>query len=124
MEWKFNGSQPVYQQIMAHIRDAVLSGEYPPGSRIPSVRELAAQARVNPNTMQRALVELEREELLVSGGTMGRHVTDDRGVLDRLQRQAVEQAAQACIQRFQALGLTVEQAAAVLLEMREKKEEA
>ena len=72
MNWKFAGDRPVYQQIMAAIRGAILKGELPPGGKVPSVRDLAAQAQVNPNTMQRALTELEREGLLVSGGTSGR----------------------------------------------------
>ena len=63
MNWKFAGDRPVYQQIMENIRGAVLRGELPPGGRVPSVRELAMQAQVNPNTMQRALTELEREGL-------------------------------------------------------------
>lgn len=75
MNWKFAGDRPVYQQIMAAIRGAILKGELPPGGKVPSVRDLAAQAQVNPNTMQRALTELEREGLLVSGGTSGRSVT-------------------------------------------------
>ena len=74
MNWKFSGDRPVYQQIMENIRGAVLGGELPPGGRVPSVRELAMQAQVNPNTMQRALTELEREGLLVGGGTSGRTV--------------------------------------------------
>ena len=53
MNWKFSGDRPVYQQIMENIRGAVLRGELPPGGRVPSVRELAMQAQVNPNTMQR-----------------------------------------------------------------------
>ena len=55
MNWKFAGDRPVYQQIMAAIRGAILKGELPPGGKVPSVRDLAAQAQVNPNTMQRAL---------------------------------------------------------------------
>ena len=68
MNWKFSGDRPVYQQICELIRGAVLTGELKPGPRIPSVREIAAQAQVNPNTVQRALSELEREALLRSGG--------------------------------------------------------
>ena len=64
MNWKFAGDRPVYQQIMAAIRGAILKGELPPGGKVPSVRDLAAQAQVNPNTMQRALAELERLELI------------------------------------------------------------
>ena len=72
MNWKFAGDRPLYQQIMALIRGAILRGELPSGGKIPSVRDLAAEAQVNPNTMQRAMTELEREGLLVSGGTSGR----------------------------------------------------
>ena len=88
MDWKFAGSKPVYLQIMEQFRAAVLSGEYPPGGRVPSVRELAAEARVNPNTVQRALTELEREGLLTGGGTTGRWVTEDEETLEALRQQA------------------------------------
>ena len=122
MEWKFNGSSPVYLQIMEQIRGAVLTGEYPPGQRIPSVRELAAAARVNPNTMQRALTELEREELLVGGGTLGRCVTSDRSVLDALRRSALRRTLREFLERCKALGVSPQEAAALLLEMQEKEE--
>ena len=119
MQWKFTGGEPVYRQIMEQLRDAVLSGVYLPGARIPSVREIAAEAKVNPNTVQRALSELEREGLLESHGTLGRCVTDNGSVLDRLHRDAVEKLAQECVLRFRALGLEPEQAAALLLEQKE-----
>ena len=77
MEWKFTGDRPVYQQIMEAVNGAVLKGELKPGQKVPSVRDLAAAAKVNPNTMQRALTELEREGLLVGCGTSGRYVTTD-----------------------------------------------
>ena len=83
MNWKFAGDRPVYQQIMENIRGAVLRGELPPGGRVPSVRELAMQAQVNPNTMQRALTELEREGLLVGGGTSGRRGACGRHAADQ-----------------------------------------
>lgn len=117
MEWKFSGSQPVYQQIMEQVRGAVLAGIYSPGMRIPSVRELASEARVNPNTMQRALSELEREELLESSGTLGRCVTGNESVLNRLRQQAVEDAVRSSAQRFRELGLTMEEAAQLLLKL-------
>lgn len=123
MDWKFSGSRPVYRQIMETLCDAVLAGDYSPGDRIPSVRELAAEAQVNPNTMQRALAELEREGLLVSSGTMGRCVTADQTVLERMRNQKVAEVARACAEQFKALGLTVQEAAALLLKMEEKTEE-
>ncbi len=121
MLWKLEGSAPVYLQIMEHIRRAVLMGEYPPGARIPPVRELAAMANVNPNTMQRALTALEQERLLVTCGTAGRFVTDDEQVLECVRQTAVDRQIRESARAFQALGLTLEQAASLLLAL--KKEE-
>ncbi len=120
MEWKLTGSQPVYLQIMEHFRGAVLTGVFGPGDKIPSVRDLAAAARVNPNTMQRALSELERENLLIAHGTLGRFVTDDPAVLEGLRQQRTANIIDQCRQLLAQVGLTLEQAAALV---REQKEE-
>ena len=117
MDWKFSGSLPVYQQIMSQLQGAVLAGSYPAGSRIPSVRELAAEAKVNPNTMQRALTELEHEGLLESHGTMGRCVTANQAVLDRLRRNVLDALVRDCARQFREAGLTLEQASAMLLRL-------
>ena len=115
MVWKFTGDKPVYQQIMEHIRGAILVGAYPPGARIPPVRDLAAEAKVNPNTMQRALVELEREGLLISCGTIGRFVTDDPGILQDMKNKVIDATIRASATQFRGLGLSMEQAAGMLL---------
>ena len=81
MSWQFNGQTPLFAQISDMIRSDILSGKYPPDSRIPPVRQLAFDASVNPNTMQRALSVLEDEGLLYTKGTMGRFVTSDPGIL-------------------------------------------
>ncbi len=121
MHWKLEGSRPVYLQLMEHIRQAVLAGEYPPGARIEPVRELAAQANVNPNTMQRALTALEAEGLLITCGTSGRFVTSDQQVLGALREHAVRAAVKKSAREFKALGLSLQQAASLLLEL-EKEE--
>ena len=118
MNWKFAGDRPVYQQIMAAIRGAILKGELPPGGKVPSVRDLAAQAQVNPNTMQRALTEL-----LVSGGTSGRSVTRDEAVLVAMREQTLEELARECAEKFMTFGVTPTQAAQLLLGLETKKEE-
>ena len=123
MNWKFSGDRPVYQQIMALIRGAVLRGELPPGGKIPSVRDLAAEAQVNPNTMQRAMTELEREGLLVSGGTSGRTVTDDPQVLEQMRNRTLDELAQECAEKFMVFGITPAQAAQLLRDLEKKKEE-
>lgn len=123
MNWKFSGDRPVYQQIMSLIRGAILRGELSPGGKIPSVRELAAEAQVNPNTMQRAMSELEREGLLVSGGTSGRTVTEDGEVLKQLRERTLKELAQECAEKFMVFGITPSQAAQLLLNLEQEKED-
>ena len=106
MNWKFAGDRPVYQQIMAAIRGAILKGELPPGGKVPSVRDLAAQAQVNPNTMQRALQELESRGLLQAQRTAGRTVTADDTALQALRRRRAGMLAAEFLHQMQALGLT------------------
>ena len=123
MNWKFTGDRPVYQQIMAAIRGSILKGEFSPGSKVPSVRDLAAEAQVNPNTMQRALTELEREGLLVSGGTSGRTITENSEILEQMRDGALRELAQECAEKFMVFGITPTQAAQLLLNLEKEKEE-
>lgn len=122
MNWKFVGDRPVYQQIMALIRGGILTGELSPGQKIPSVRDLAAQAQVNPNTVQRALTELEREGLLVSGGTSGRRVTEEETVLEEMKEQSILELARECAEKFRVFGLSPAQAAQRLMLLEEQEE--
>ena len=123
MNWKFTGDRPVYQQIMSLIRGAILRGELPPGGKIPSVRDLAAEAQVNPNTMQRAMTELEREGLLVGGGTSGRTVTEASEILEQLRNRILDDLARECAEKFMVFGITTTQAAQLLLNLEKKKED-
>ncbi|MBP3376985.1 MAG: GntR family transcriptional regulator [Clostridia bacterium] len=83
MAWSFSPHRPVYYQVAERIRQSILSGEYASGEQIPSVRQLALEAAVNPNTIQHAFSELEDQGLIVSRGTTGRFVTEDIAVIDR-----------------------------------------
>lgn len=123
MQWKFSGSRPVYIQIMEQVRSALLLGELVPGGRVPSVRELAAQAQVNPNTMQRALVELEREGLLIAQGASGRFVTQDTAILEAMRRAALDAVVRDCAAQFQAAGITIDQAVQMLLALKQEEEQ-
>ncbi len=123
MNWKFSGDRPVYQQIMATLRGGILRGELPPGGKVPSVRDLAAEAQVNPNTMQRALTELEREGLLVGGGTSGRRVTTDEAVLTSMKERILLELAWDCAEKFMVFGVTPSQAAQLLLSLDSPKED-
>ena len=122
MNWKVVGDRPVYQQIMALIRGGILTGELSPGQKIPSVRDLAAQAQVNPNTVQRALTELEREGLLVSGGTSGRRVTEEETVLKEMKEQSILELARECAEKFRVFGLSPAQAAQRLMLLEEQED--
>ena len=95
MAWNLDSDRPIYAQILERIQRQIVSGEYAPGTKIPSVRELAAQAGVNPNTMQKALSELERSGLVVTMRTSGRVVTEDMEMIKQIRKQlAAEQAAE------------------------------
>ncbi|HIV26284.1 MAG TPA: GntR family transcriptional regulator, partial [Candidatus Scatomonas pullistercoris] len=88
MSWNLDSQRPIYVQIVERVQLDIITGRYAPGSRLPSVRELAAQAAVNPNTMQKALSELESGGLIYAQRTSGRFVTEDlekiRGAKEQL----------------------------------------
>ena len=92
MDKNLQENMPIYMQIMNNVREAIASGELAPGERVASVRELAGEFEVNPNTMQRALNELEREGLLVSERTSGRFVTKDAALIGELKRRMASEA--------------------------------
>ena len=87
MDWNLTGSRPIWQQLAEQLTLRILKGEYPPGSRLPAVRDIAAQAGVNPNTMQRAMAQLEQDGLAVGGRTAGRTVTEDAAVIREARRK-------------------------------------
>ncbi len=106
MDKQLQENMPIYMQIMQKVREAIASGELAPGARVASVRELAGAFAVNPNTMQRALNELEREGLLVSERTSGRFVTKDTAQIDAMRRQLAEEAAARFRREMQTLGFS------------------
>ena len=120
MDFKIDNSRPVYQQIVEHICQAMLSNEYPSGSRIPSVRDLAAMWKVTPNTIQRAMTELEQQGLLVANGTLGKYVTNDLAMIDAKRQAAIRSVIQESTKKFRALGLSMHEAAELLLQEEEE----
>lgn len=77
MAWNLDTDRPIYSQLVERLQMQIVSGQYPPGGKLPSVRDLAAVAAVNPNTMQKAFAELERSGLIMTQRTNGRNVTED-----------------------------------------------
>ena len=109
MAWNFNDNTPIYLQIVNTLKRNIASGAYPPSSRLPSVRDLALEAGVNPNTMQRALSELERSGLVNSQRTAGRFITEDADALLDLRKSMSEEIVSEFIARLRDLGMSGEQ---------------
>ena len=104
MPWQFRDDAPIYTKLIVQIEELLVSGTLSPGQRLPSVRDLAAEAGVNPNTMQRALTELERRGLLYSQRTTGRFVTEDGDMIKSLQERLALTEIQAFLERMEKLG--------------------
>ena len=87
MPWDLENDRPIYLQLMERIQQDIIKGVYQPGGKIPSVRELALEAAVNPNTMQKELSELERSGLVYSQRTSGRFITEDKKLLSHMKSE-------------------------------------
>lgn len=120
MKWSFSGDAPIYTQLMDQLKAGIVSGSFPAGGRLPPVRELASEAGVNPNTMQRSLAELEREGLVVSQRTAGRFVTEDETIIEHTKEQLARRHITAFYEAMEALGYSRDRALALL--SREKEE--
>ena len=116
MDWSFRSDQPIYSQLVQQIRLAIISGTYPPGQRLMSVRDMAAEAGVNPNTMQRALQDLEREGMVCSQRTTGRFVTEDPTVSEQARTKVAEEQIRVFFETMRKLGYPREAILALLKE--------
>ena len=122
MNWHFQDGSHIYTQIIGQIRRGIVSGAFLPGQPLASVRDLAMAAGVNPNTMQRALSELERDGLVYSQRTAGRFVTEDQALIDEARRTLAEEHIQSFLTAMERLGFEREEAL-TLLRQEAKKEE-
>ncbi len=104
MGWTLDKNRPIYLQLVEELQSRIVSGVYPPGAKIDSVRDLAAEAAVNPNTMQRALAELEQSGLLRSERTSGRFVTEDRALIAEVRRALAREKIEAFVRDMSVLG--------------------
>lgn len=117
MAWNFSSDRPVYIQIADRITKSVLSGEYPAGAQIPSVRQLALEAAVNPNTVQHAFTELENEGLIVAKGTVGRYVTENTDIIETCRIKMAEYYIKNFVENITVLSVTKEQAIKMIEEV-------
>ena len=114
MAWELSAQRPIWSQLVEQIQLRIVTGRYPAGSRLPSVRELAADASVNPNTMQRALSQLEADGLVCSQRTSGRFVTEQEETIMELKKTLAKNLVRDFLTRIEALGYTAKEAAQLL----------
>ena len=106
MAWDLDSDRPIYTQLVERIRMQIVSGNYPPGGKLPSVRELAMVAAVNPNTMQKAFAELERSGLIITQRTNGRTVTEDAEMIQRTRKELARDHVNVFFTKMKELGYT------------------
>ncbi|MBC3898209.1 GntR family transcriptional regulator [Acetobacterium malicum] len=105
MKWYIDSDRPIYKQLVEQIELRIISGVYAPGDKLESVREMAMDAGVNPNTMQKALAELERMELVFAQRTSGRFITEDLKVIEEAKKNLAVQEISAFLEKMKKLGM-------------------
>lgn len=123
MAWKLDNDRPIYAQIVEKIKLRIISGFYQPGSKLPSVRDFALEAGVNPNTMQKAFAELENSGLLITMRTSGRMVTEDEERISMVRETIAQEKIDAFLQDMRELGFGPEQSFLLIKNSVEQKRE-
>ena len=122
MAWNLQSDRPIYAQLVEQIQRMIVTGVFPAGSRLPSVRELAVEAAVNPNTMQRALARLEEDGLLYTQRTSGRYVTEETNRIMQAKEAMAGELIRQFIENMEKLGYTREQAVELIKRQKEEEE--
>ena len=110
MQWQFSNDAPIYTQLIQQVKVGIVTGAFPPGERLPSVRDMATEAGVNPNTMQRAMAQLEADGLAVGSRTAGRTVTENVSVIEAAAKERAREAVAECLRILSELGYSGEKA--------------
>ena len=117
MEYVFDNERPIYIQLVEMIRIDIVSGKFKKGQKLPSVRELALMMKVNPNTMHKALVELEDEKLLYTERTNGKYVTEDEKLIEKTKKQLAQEKVNNYLNSMKNIGISYESAVKYLQEL-------
>jgi len=120
MPWELKSDRPIYSQLIEQIELRICSGVYPLGSKLPSVRDLAQEAAVNPNTMQRALSKLEEDGLLYSNRTSGRFVTEDVNMINQVKNKLAKEHVQIFLKKMTELGFDYEEILSIITTLAEE----
>ena len=121
MPWNLDSSRPIYLQIIERVQMDIITGRYQPGDKLPSVRDLAQEAAVPPNTMQKALSELERSGLIYSQRTSGRFITEDKELIHQMKKELAAAEVSAFVAHMKQLGITPEEIRQLLAETIEEE---
>ena len=121
MKFDFNGDKPIYKQLVEVLKYDIATGDYQAGDKLPSVREFSAMFFVNPNTVQRALNELEEEKLIITNRTSGKFVTDDHKLIDNQKKSLAIKALEECLKKLERLNISDEQVIKYIKDRREEK---
>lgn len=114
MSWTFDNNKPIYLQIMEKMKLQIVSHQLEPNQQLPTVRELASEAGVNPNTIQRALSDLERDGFVYSKRTIGRFVTENQELLTQSRKQLSEEQLEQFISSMTQFGYQKEELPSVV----------
>lgn len=107
--YSFDNERPIYLQLMEMIKIQIISGKIKPGGKLPSVRDYAHEVKVNPNTVQKALTELERENLIYTERTNGKYVTDNLSLINQLKTKIANNLIIKFIEDMNNIGISKEE---------------
>ena len=124
MPWEFQDHLPIYAQLMDTLKRRIITGRYLPGEKLPSVRELAAEAGINPNTVQRAFSELEREGLIYTQRATGKYVTENADEIKSARQALAKKQVAEFLSNMQSLGYSVGDVIVLLQSFNESEEES
>ena len=119
--FKFDNNTPIYIQLVEQLKIDIISGQLKSGERLPSVRDLALQNKVNPNTMQKALVELEELNLIYTERTNGKFVTDNKDLIEKIKTELAKEKVNNYINDMRNIGISYEQSIQYLQELGRKE---
>ena len=117
MDYIFDNDRPIYIQLVELIRIEIVSGKFKKGQKIPSVRELALIMKVNPNTMQKALVELENEQLIYTERTNGKYITENEKLIEKVKKELAKKIVNNYLNSMKSIGISYDSAMRYLQEL-------
>ena len=116
MNFIFDNDRPIYIQLVEQLKECIVSGKFKAGEKLPSVRELAMQIKVNPNTVQKALAEIENQKLIYTERTNGKFVTENEELIENVKKELANQKVQKYFQDMNKLGINKQDAITYLQE--------